>query len=375
MHEMFKPAALQKMRSTKLGNKFGDRVEDMAFAALLNQPCGTEKFVSDLLSHSLICAQWRLIHPLLPSLSFQSNSTYLAQRQRKIDSATLPGLFQVDSAGGESVQIDIPDQFASEITASSCYSMQMTLIVDNPYVSSRVDQDGLVDSPVFGFGLSGVTVLGLSDSASISFTLAHSNTSITLPRVCTFWATADGGWWSTVGCTRTATNTTHTTCKCSHATNFALLVDTSGSSLSSSQATAISVLTYIGCIGSIIGAAIYLVTFGVLSTLRSGPTILTMHLCAALIGANLVFLVGVDETANQAACTAVAALLYYFLLACFAWMLCLGYSIWTLLVNVEQQTNAAQHGSVRVCWLGSAPDRSHHCAHCRVHHQRECAAG
>ncbi len=92
---------------------------------------------------------------------------------------------------------------------------------------------------------------------------------------------------------------------------------------------------FAGCIASIVGAFIYIVTFAVLHPLRTFPTLLTMHLCAAIFASNILFLSGITRTANQAACTAIAAMLYYFLLASFTWMLLIGVNIWNMLVKVR----------------------------------------
>lgn len=58
---------------------------------------------------------------------------------------------------------------------------------------------------------------------------------------CSFWnysETSMTGYWSTQGCKLLATNKTHTTCSCSHLTNFAILMvhrDAHAVSISRSQ--------------------------------------------------------------------------------------------------------------------------------------------
>jgi hypothetical protein len=106
-----------------------------------------------------------------------------------------------------------------------------------------------------------------------------------------------------------------------------VLFDTSGS-LDSSD-TVLVVFTYVGCILSMIGCFILVVTFLLLPKLRTGPIVLIMHLSVAIFLVNLVFLVGIDRTSNRAGCETVAILLYYFLMASFTWMACIGHNMWS----------------------------------------------
>ena len=46
-----------------------------------------------------------------------------------------------------------------------------------------------------------------------------------------------------------------------------------------------------------------------------------LHLSLALLAVDIIVLAGVDQTSNYGGCCAVAALLHYFLLVSFLWML------------------------------------------------------
>lgn len=58
------------------------------------------------------------------------------------------------------------------------------------------------------------------------------------------------------------------------------------------------------------------------------------NLCLCLLLAELVFVIGIDRTANKAVCRAVAVALHYFFLAAFCWMLLEGYQLHLMLVQV-----------------------------------------
>lgn len=116
-----------------------------------------------------------------------------------------------------------------------------------------------------------------------------------------------------------------TECSSSHMTNFAVLFALPSSEpLSGSAAVALEVTTYVGCIVSMVGTILTFVTFALFRKLRTLPAVLIMNLCVAIFATNLVFLAGINQTSNAAACKAVAIILQYFLLAMFSWMLMVG---------------------------------------------------
>jgi hypothetical protein len=78
--------------------------------------------------------------------------------------------------------------------------------------------------------------------------------------------------WSDEGCHVEMTNHTHTICQCDHLTNFAILVDVHATYLPPSHQVALQIITYIGCIISVVCLLLAIVTFQLFRGLKvSGP--------------------------------------------------------------------------------------------------------
>lgn len=75
---------------------------------------------------------------------------------------------------------------------------------------------------------------------------------------------SDGfGAWSSNGCRTDGYENSVQKCRCSHLTNFAILLDVTGEGTPKEAALALSIVTYIGCAISLICLLITLITFGV----------------------------------------------------------------------------------------------------------------
>ncbi|CAH1800166.1 unnamed protein product, partial [Owenia fusiformis] len=68
--------------------------------------------------------------------------------------------------------------------------------------------------------------------------------------------------------------------------------------------------------------------------LKSDRSVILINLCVSLIIANVLFLTAIDRTENKALCTAIAALLHYFYLAVFVFMLMEGVELYILIIKV-----------------------------------------
>lgn len=77
---------------------------------------------------------------------------------------------------------------------------------------------------------------------------------------CVFWDYTMS-MWSEEGCHVELNNNTHTICLCDHLTNFAILMDVHSIYLPIGHQIALQVITYIGCIISIICLALAVLTF------------------------------------------------------------------------------------------------------------------
>ncbi|XP_060577723.1 adhesion G protein-coupled receptor L1-like isoform X3 [Ruditapes philippinarum] len=188
-------------------------------------------------------------------------------------------------------------------------------------------------------------------------------------QLCSFWNFSLGytGAWSQKGCSLKKHNTTHTTCQCNHLTNFAILMDIHSTKLAPIHATALSFITYIGIIISIICLFLSWITFICISArcLRgsrgshgneaneyygnSGSSSesatgsrsaqgernsIHKNLVFCLFIAEVLFLAGIERTDNTIACAIIAGCLHYFFLSSFTWMFVEGIHILFMLVQV-----------------------------------------
>ncbi|KAA0186105.1 hypothetical protein HAZT_HAZT010408 [Hyalella azteca] len=140
--------------------------------------------------------------------------------------------------------------------------------------------------------------------------------------------------WSEEGCRVMGSNTTHVTCQCDHLTNFAVLMDFHATPLSSEHTFALAVITYVGCVVSIVCLLLAIVVFHVFKGLQSDRTSIHKNLCGCLLVAEIIFLGGINQTGNRIACGVIAGLLHYFFLSAFAWMFMEGLQLYLMLVEV-----------------------------------------
>lgn len=196
------------------------------------------------------------------------------------------------------------------------------------YASSSSFDDILgrsIASGVVGLTLSSVGD-GVPLSAPITFSFAVNSSNVIARRqpTCAYFD-FNQDKWDNVGCTldKAASTPTNLVCKCSHLTHFAILLDTQdkSQSLGPIESLSLHVITYVGCSLSILLMLAMIVIYLLYPDLRTVNKVMTMHLCFALIAAQLIFLIGIDRTSNRFGCQFIAALLQYFLLVAFAWMI------------------------------------------------------
>lgn len=94
----------------------------------------------------------------------------------------------------------------------------------------------------------------------VRLTLRHLHTENVTNPSCVFWDYTTSTW-SEEGCRVDFTNHTHTVCLCEHLTNFAILMDVTSIYLPPGHQMALQIITYIGCIISIICLVLAIITF------------------------------------------------------------------------------------------------------------------
>ncbi|XP_063997967.1 LOW QUALITY PROTEIN: adhesion G protein-coupled receptor L1 [Pogoniulus pusillus] len=213
----------------------------------------------------------------------------------------------------------------------------------------------------------------------VVFTLPHLQAKNHFNANCSFWNYSERsmtGHWSTQGCRLLATNGTHTSCACSHLTNFAVLMAHRESYPGRLNEVLLSVISWVGIVVALVCLGVSISALCCLRGLPSDRATIHKNLCISLFLAELIFLVGIDKTQYQVACPILAGLLHYFFLASFCW-LCLegvhlylllleafgaelwrprlyyaaGYCLPALLVAGAAAVDHRGYGTERACWL------------------------
>jgi hypothetical protein len=262
----------------------------------------------------------------------------------------------IDAAVAAALSIDPSDP-------TFCFDRRIIVYMSSvPFKSINPGKNEQVISPVIGldFGSESLSVKDLSEDERAKFTFQVS-ADLSDPAVkararCAYWST-DTDTWRTDGCELTIMDNGTASCVCTHLTNFAILLrdpDSMDNLLSDTEAQALTAVTYAGCSLSILGCLACIAVFMAVPKLLTVPIKLILQLCVALAAANLVFLAGVMQTKSSAtACTAVAILLYYFLLVCFTCMACLGHKMYRDIVVVFSDP-VRLRTYLCITWIGPA---------------------
>ncbi|XP_076383429.1 latrophilin Cirl isoform X6 [Megalopta genalis] len=150
---------------------------------------------------------------------------------------------------------------------------------------------------------------------------------------CVFWDYILSAW-SEEGCQIRKTNETHTVCECNHLTNFAVLMDVHAIRLDIAHQVALQIITYIGCIISVVCLVLAILTFQLFRGLKSDRTTIHKNLCVCLLIAEILFVCGIGQTNQRIICGIVAGLLHFFFLCAFAWMFLEGFQLYVMLIEV-----------------------------------------
>ncbi|MBN3315942.1 AGRL3 protein, partial [Atractosteus spatula] len=185
------------------------------------------------------------------------------------------------------------------------------------------------------------------------------------------------GYWSTQDCRLLGTNRTHTTCSCTHLTNFAVLMaHVEVKNTDPVHDMLLDVITWVGILLSLVCLLICIFTFCFFRGLQSDRNTIHKNLCISLFVAELLFLIGINRADQPIACAVFAALLHFFFLAAFTWMFLegvqlyimlvevfesehsrrkyfylVGYGVPALIVAVSAAVDYRSYGTDRVCWL------------------------
>ncbi|KAG8006201.1 Adhesion G protein-coupled receptor L3, partial [Nibea albiflora] len=181
---------------------------------------------------------------------------------------------------------------------------------------------------------------------------------------CSFWSYSKRtmtGYWSTQDCRLLGTNRTHTTCSCTHLTNFAVLmahVDVKNTDPVHDML--LDVITWVGILLSLVCLLISLFTFCFFRGLQSDRNTIHKNLCISLFIAESLF-PGGDQSGRPAAFTWMfleGVQLYIMLVEVFEsehsrrrYFYLVGYGVPALIVAVSAAVDYRSYGTDRICWL------------------------
>ncbi|XP_070568337.1 adhesion G-protein coupled receptor G2-like [Ptychodera flava] len=215
-------------------------------------------------------------------------------------------------------------------------------------------------SPVLASSIGEMKLTNLSDPVILH--LSYQNQSYSGNISCVFWdlRSNDGnGAWSDEGCSLSSEahhGELMAVCECDHLTNFALLFDVyrSGPPLDPAHQKALSIISIIGCIISLLALAATLVSLICYRKTHDKATKILINLCFALFMALLFFLIGSFaieyESTLPGFCTSIAVLLHYFLLAVMMWMALEAVHLYLMLVKVFEIY--ISHFMIKFCLIG-----------------------
>ncbi|XP_020495891.1 adhesion G protein-coupled receptor B1 isoform X2 [Labrus bergylta] len=217
----------------------------------------------------------------------------------------------------------------------------------------------------------------LSSPVEIEFPHLHNGT---MNETCLSWDESETssllGSWSARSCRAVPVHSFRTKCVCDSLSTFAILSRVNFDSIMD-KALLPSVTLIVGCgVSSLTLLLLIIIYVSVWKYIRSERSVILINFCLSIICSNALILVGQTQARNKVVCTLVAALLHFFFLSSFCWVLteawqsymavtgrlrnriirkrflCLGWGLPALVVAVAVGfTKAKGYGTVNYCWL------------------------
>ncbi|XP_063869301.1 uncharacterized protein LOC135105166 isoform X2 [Scylla paramamosain] len=221
------------------------------------------------------------------------------------------------------VALILPDNLTQQVAGDSMYVQIMFALYRNSklFYDNSSFPNYTVDNHIIQATYSGRTITNLKQPVQIYFKTRNTKCN----SKCVFWNFTKNkghGGWSTKGCLNKGCHGDHVLCLCDHLTSFSYLVSFDEESLGDIHEAILDTISVIGCVLSIIGLLMVLVTFFLFKKWRHrlGNQIL-VSLAFAIMSSLIVFLAGIQQTSIPTACRIVAVALHYFILVSFGWML------------------------------------------------------
>ncbi|XP_048462262.1 cadherin EGF LAG seven-pass G-type receptor 3 [Rhincodon typus] len=165
--------------------------------------------------------------------------------------------------------------------------------------------------------------------------------------VCVQWnhssLSEPAGTWTAKDCDLVHRNTTHVRCQCSQLGIFGVLMDISHREQLEGDLETLAIVTYSTISVSLVALLLTFFILTCLNGLKSNTRGIHCNIAAAIFCAELVFLLGINQTENQFLCTVIAILLHYFFMATFAWIFVEGLHIY----RMQTEARNINYGAMR----------------------------
>ncbi|XP_066022930.1 adhesion G protein-coupled receptor L4-like isoform X1 [Pocillopora verrucosa] len=206
------------------------------------------------------------------------------------------------------------------------------LLLTDQAIRSETDNQRYVNSRIIA-----VTMDPKPETLRENVVLKFKNLKVlTAEKRCMFWSGLSKSF-AEKGCHIVASksNSEETVCSCNHLTHFAVLMDYGGSTkLTEEDNTILKIITYVGLSLSIVGILLTLILYSCLTDVCQPLSQIRLSVSVSLGAGQIIFLAGINATENKAACVTVAALMQYFMMAAFCWMLIEGIYLYFFVVKV-----------------------------------------
>ncbi|XP_072928982.1 cadherin EGF LAG seven-pass G-type receptor 3 isoform X2 [Hemitrygon akajei] len=165
--------------------------------------------------------------------------------------------------------------------------------------------------------------------------------------ICVQWnhssLSEPSGTWTAKDCDLVDRNTTHVRCQCSQLGIFGVLMDSSNREQLEGNLENLAIVTYSSISVSLVALLITFFILSCLNGLKSNVRGIHCNIVAAIFSAELIYLLGINQTENQFLCTVIAILLHYFFMATFAWI----FVEWLHIYRMQTEVRNINYGAMR----------------------------
>lgn len=225
------------------------------------------------------------------------------------------------------------------------------------FLTNGIPTAFVVDSAVIVAQVGNSSISNLNQSVRIFFRSRSQHSRSVVP-VCVMWdkSSSMSTGWSSYGCQYVGRSQDLYICECNHLTPLALLFPyfDGDNRIDFGHYQALSLISLIGCVFSMLGLSLVLLTFLLFRKWRKslGNKIL-FNFSLALFCLNICFLCAGYVTFDSVLCKATAAAMHYFLVASFAWMVVEGiyqYLNYVIIIGAKNYKSCFMRKAAPLAW-------------------------